>query len=81
MHMSVSRFAGVSPVLHCADALEIQSKCGLESSLVVFRMARPHYRHTRTHRSTVRSCYKTKTLKYCYCCCYTMVATGQKLTV
>ena len=72
VYMSVSGFTGVAPLLllllllyrcctACADAFEIQSKRWLELSLVVFRMARPHITHT--HRSTVRSCHKTKTLK------------------
>ena len=64
--------AAVVPLLYCADVLEIQSKCGLELSLVVFRMAR----HTRTHRSTVRSCHKMRALKYGYSC--TVAATTSK---
>ena len=61
--------AAVMPLLcsYCAGAFEIQRKCELEVSLVVFRMARLHDVHTRKHRSTVRSYHKTKTLKYGYC--------------
>ena len=36
----------------------------MKLSLVVFRMARPHNTHTRTHS---RSCHRTKTLKYGFC--------------
>ena len=52
MYMSVARFTGVVPLLllllllmlrtaalYCADAFEIQRKCGLDLSLVVSRMA------------------------------------------
>ena len=35
-----------------------------------------HNTHPRTRRITVRSCHKTKTLKYGYC--YTMVAATSK---
>ena len=42
-------------------------------SLVVFRVAHPHNTPTRTHRSTVRSCHKTKPLTYGYC--YSAAAT------
>ena len=38
-------------------------------------MARPHNTHTRTHRSTVRTCYETSTLKYGYC--YTVAVTSK----
>ena len=52
--MSVARFDGVVPLLlHCVNAFEVQRKCGLELSLVVFRIACPRNTHTRTHRSTV----------------------------
>ena len=73
---AVAAAAVAVSLLYCADAFEIQSKCGLESSLGVFRMACPHSKHTRTHahnhtharthRSTVRSCHKKKTLKCGY---------------
>ena len=66
VHWCCTAAAAVVPLLYCADAFEIQRKCGLELSLVVFRMARPYNTHTRAHRSTVRSCYKTMTLKYGY---------------
>ena len=39
-------------------------------------MARPHATHTRTHRSTVRSCHKTNTLKYGFC--YSVAAAASK---
>ena len=51
--MSLARFAGVAPLLYCADVFEIQRKCGAESSLVVFRLESPH-RHTQ-HRQKHRS--------------------------
>ena len=64
MCMRLARFAGVVPLLlllllllllydTAATALrecfEIRRECGLEPSLVVFGMARPHNTHTRTH--------------------------------
>ena len=46
--------AAVVRLLHCAGAVEIQRK-GLESSLVVFRMARPHApTHTEAPIAAVR---------------------------
>ena len=56
MCMSVARLAGVAPLmmlfvplLYCANAFEIQRNCGLKLSPVLFKMARPHDTHTRTH--------------------------------
>ena len=52
MCMSAARFTtmnSVVPLLYRAGAFEIQRKCGLELCLVVFRMARPHHTHIRTH--------------------------------
>ena len=65
--------AAVVPLLYCADAVDIERKCGLKSPLVVFRMARPHNTHARTHRHTVRRYRKRKTLQYGYC--HAMAAT------
>ena len=41
--------ATVVLLLYCANALEIQTECELELSLVVFRIVRPHSTLTRTH--------------------------------
>ena len=54
--------AAVVPLPYCADAFDIQRRCGLKLSLVVFRMARPHNTHTHTRRRTVGSCRTAKTL-------------------
>ena len=43
--ISLSRFADAVPLLYCADAFEIQKKCGLESSVVVIRVVA----HIRAH--------------------------------
>ena len=47
--------AAVVPLLYCEDAFEHQRKCGLDLSLVFFRMARPHntHAHTQKHRAYV----------------------------
>ena len=46
MYTGVGRFTGVVPLLYCEDAFEVHGECGLQLSLVVFRMARPHNTHT-----------------------------------
>ena len=75
-YMSARFTGGVVRLLYCADAFEVQRKCWLELSLVVFRIARPHNTHTRTHTSAVHSCHKTNILK----CgdCYSVAATTSK---
>ena len=84
MYTSVARFTCVVPLLLqlrrcCADAFEIQRKCGLEfvPRWHVFRMARPHNTHTRTHKSTVSQLSRNEYLgKYGYC--YSVTATASK---
>ena len=81
IYMSVARFTGGVQLLllflcqFCTARvlLKLFWRCGLELSLVVFRMARPQNTHARTHRSTVRSCPKT-TIWNCRCYCYAVAA-------
>ena len=71
VHWCCTAAVGVVPLLYCADAFEIR-RVGIVPRCV--QDGTPN--NTRSHRITVRSCHKTKTLKFGYC--YTVAATTSK---
>ena len=83
-HMSLCKVrccctaAAVGLSAYCASPLQIQRKCGLESS-GLFSGGQAHARtNTRTHRSTFRGCHEGNTLK-CGCCCAMTAPTYKEL--
>ena len=81
--ISVARFTccvvppaviAVVPLLYCTtNAFKVQRKCGLELfSLTCVQDGTP----SNTHRSIVRSCHTTNTLKHGHC--YSVAATASK---